>query len=155
MTRLDQRERRVALWASGVAAATWLVLLGLSGFRATAAVMAGVGLVLSGLLALAARRGNRLLTGLAAVALAFGPWGQAYLLGFPYNALAAWLLVRGMKAKARAAEAAQAAPGEPEQALRRERPPVKTRTGRPTANKRYTPPRRGTGQTRRSRRVPD
>ena len=98
MTDLDERERRLALWAAGIAAATWMLLWALSGFTTTATVLAAVGLGLAGLLALAARHGNRLLTGLAAVVLSFGPWGRAYLLGLPYSLLAAWLLFRGIRA---------------------------------------------------------
>ena len=164
MSRLDERERRIALWAAGLAAATWVVILALSGLRVRAVVLAAIGLALAGLLALAARNGSRLLTGIAAVVLGYGPWGAAFILGLPYVLLAVWLLFRGAQQRAlrrqsaggRAGtaagehdageEPARPKPQRPKRNRRRSpRPssrPAPAGPSRPRANKRYTPPRR-------------
>ena len=144
-TPLDDRERRWSLIASAVAAVA-SVALWAPAFDVAAGVFFGLlGVVLAGLLALAARSRRRVPTGLAAVLLAFGPWAFAWLIGFPFLCLAAWLLFRkppraeeagkddeadGRRARARRpARGQRAAPG---------------RAGRrhPEANKRYTPPQR-------------
>lgn len=140
MIPLDERERRISLWAAAVAAGTWVALWALSGPSKVATVLALIGLALAGLLALAARNGSRVLTGIAAVVLGYGPWGQAFILGMPYIALAAWLLYRGMRAKRaqRATETATEVTKKPAPRAGR----AAGSSSRPRANKRYTPPQR-------------
>ncbi|MDP8991500.1 MAG: hypothetical protein M3N31_00315 [Actinomycetota bacterium] len=151
MIRLDERERRVSLWASALAAATWVALLVLFGFTGRAAVLAAIGLALAGLLALAARSGSRVLTGLAAVVLGYGPWGAAFILGLPYVVLAGWLFFRGSKARAlqrqqtageRGGREAEEGGDKPTRPSRRTRPERARPAAGPRPNKRYTPPQR-------------
>ena len=144
MNRLDDREVKVSLYASALAAATFVALWVALDFTRPATILGAVGLVLAGLLALAARRRSRILTGVAAVVLGYGPWGQAFILGLPYVALAAWLFFRGARARAerkysqrRTVEAgSKGVPGARKEQARRSSPP--------RANKRYTPPQRRT-----------
>lgn len=133
---LDDRERRMALTGAAVAAAASVALYAPS-FRTPAAVaLAAIGVAMAGLLALAARARSRVLTGTAAVVVAFGPWGYAWLVGLPYFVLAGWLLFRGPRLApagggGRARRAARGGGGDPRQPSGPRRPP---------ANKRYTPP---------------
>lgn len=143
MNRLDDREHKVSLYAAALAAATFVALWVALGFSQPATILGAIGLGLSGLLALAARRRSRILTGMAAVVLGYGPWGGAFILGLPYVALAAWLFYRGARSRAErkygprtAVEARAKEPARPsgKEPARRSSPP------RP--NKRYTPPQR-------------
>lgn len=152
MTRLDARERRLSLWAAAIGAAAWVALLVVSGFSGRVLAIAGTGLALAGLLALAARAGNRVVTGAAAALLGF--WEGPFL-GLPFVILAAWLLYRGSKARLRQREAAAASASDPAQetpaattpakkSRRPERKPTRDRgaPGGPQPSKRYTPPQR-------------
>jgi hypothetical protein len=110
VTRLDDRERRISLWAAGFGALSAVVFYAPYVRFLAAWVLASIGLAMSGLLALAARRRSRLLTSLAAVLLGFGPWGFAYIVGLPYMVLAGWLTYRGAKMRTAMAEAASRRP---------------------------------------------
>lgn len=143
MNRLDDREFKVSLYAAALAAATFVALWVALDFTRPATILGAVGLALAGLLALAAQRRSRILTGVAAVVLGYGPWGRAFILGLPYVALAAWLFFRGARARAerkygprRTVEA-----GSKEVAPEARRGQG-ARSSPPRANKRYTPPQR-------------
>jgi hypothetical protein len=139
VTRLDERERRIALWAAGFGAVTSVVLYAPAfDDYAAAVVLALVGMVMAGLLALASRSGSRLLTCLAAGLLGIGPWGYAFIIGLPYFLLAGWLMFRDANARkeeraARPAKVRRAKEKKPP----KEVPPKPTRPG---TSKRYTPP---------------
>lgn len=143
---LDDREQRYAYLGAGLGAAMSVALWAPSFDEWAGVMLAGIGVAMSGLLALAARRRSRLFTGGAAVLLSFGPWGYAWLIGLPFLVLAVWLVLRAPR---------------PEPRPRPERPPRasrrRTRGGGegeeeeasappkpaepPKASKRYTPPR--------------
>lgn len=145
MNRLDDREQKVSLYAAALAAATFVALWVVLDFTAPATILGAIGLVLAGLLALAARRRSRILTGLAAVVLGYGPWGRAFILGLPYVGLAAWLFYRG--ARSRAESKYQARRTVEAESRESGGGPKKAPTGRsapPSPNKRYTPPQRRT-----------
>ncbi len=94
VTRLSDKEQRYASYGV-VWAALWSVVLWAPSFDEKAAVaLAGIGLAMAFLLAVAARRRQRLFTGLACILLAFGPWGMAWVLGLPFLLLAAWLALK-------------------------------------------------------------
>lgn len=137
---LDQREQRYALLAAGLGAVTSVILWAPAFEERAALALAGIGLAMSALLALAARRRSRLLTGVAAVLLSFGPWGMAWVLGLPYLVLAGWLALRAPRPQPGERAGRRGATTDGEEAdTDRLRVPV---TGPPRANKRYTPPRR-------------
>lgn len=139
MSRLDQREQRFSYAAAAFGALASAGLWAPAFDETAGIVLAAIGVAMAGLLALAARRGSRLLTGLAAVLLAFGPWGMAWILGFPFLCLAAWLLFRGGRL---AAETRAARPPEPKREPKKKPEAPSARPSRPEANKRYTPPQR-------------
>lgn len=156
MSRLDDRERRYALAAAATGAVAAVVIWIPFFNQSSGVLLAVIGVLLSGLLAVAARSRRRLATGLMAVLLAFGPWGGAWVIGFPFLCLAAWLLLRGSREAAEEAarrraegDDRQASTKEPSRRRRRQAPVEATvegptgpaRPARPTANKRYTPPR--------------
>lgn len=152
MTRLDERERRVALWAAGFGAVSAVALYAPAFADFTAAiVLALVGVAMAGLLALASRSGSRLFTCLAAGLLGIGPWGYAYIIGLPFILLAGWLMFRD--ANARRAAGGRPAKERPvrEKRVREKRVKEKrvkdkkvvdqaVQQSRPGASKRYTPP---------------
>lgn len=147
MSGLDERERRYTYLAAGLAATTAVALWAPAFGEPAALALTGIGVAMAGLLALAARRGSRLLTGAAAVLLAFGPWGMAWLVGLPYLALAAWLAVRAPR-PGRRPRPVEREEGDGKRPARRARPAAEGREGRPVVprrppapNKRYTPPR--------------
>ncbi|MDP8976254.1 MAG: hypothetical protein M3N28_07820 [Actinomycetota bacterium] len=147
MTRLDERERRVALWAAGFGAVSAVALYAPAFGEFTAAiVLALVGVAMAGLLALASRSGSRLFTCLAAGLLGIGPWGYAYIIGLPFILLAGWLMFRDANAR-RAARGGNVG----ERPVRQKRVKEKrvkekkvvdqpAQPSRPGASKRYTPP---------------
>ncbi len=137
---LDQREQRYALLAAGLGAVTSVALWAPAFEEGAAVALAGIGLVMSALLALAAQRRSRLLTGVAAVLLSFGPWGMAWVLGLPYLVLAGWLALRAPRPQGgqRGRRGRPTAEDE-EEGIAPPRAPI---AGPPSANKRYTPPRR-------------
>ncbi|MDP9388123.1 MAG: hypothetical protein M3Q48_09485 [Actinomycetota bacterium] len=134
LTTMDATERRWSMAAAAVGALTSIILWAPAFDRQAGVVLALIGVAMSALLALAARAGSRLLTGIAAVLLSFGPWGFAWIVGVPYLVLAGWLAVRAGRARAAAAVTAPAV---------EERAAPATgarRSTRPEPNKRYTPP---------------
>ncbi len=148
MTRLDERERRVALWAAGFGAVSAVALYAPAFDDFTAAiVLALVGVAMAGLLALASRSGSRLFTCLAAGLLGIGPWGYAYIIGLPFILLAGWLMFRN--ANARRTAGGRPAKERPvkekrvrEKRVREKKPVIEapSRPSRPGQSKRYTPP---------------
>jgi hypothetical protein len=100
MTRLDEREKRVALWVAGFGAVSAVALYAPVFDEFIAAfVLAFVGVAMAGLLALASRSGSRLFTCLAAGLLGIGPWGFAYIIGLPFLLFAGWLISRDAVAR--------------------------------------------------------
>lgn len=101
MKRLSDDEQRYAYY--GVAwAAAWSVLLWAPSFGKPAALaFSGIGLMMAFLLAIAARRRRRMLTGLACILLAFGPWGMAWVIGLPFLVLAGWLALKSNRLRPR------------------------------------------------------
>ena len=158
MTRLDEREKRVALWAAGFGAVSAVAFYAPAFDEFSAAVvLALVGVVMAGLLVLASRSGGRLFTCLAAGLLGIGPWGYAYIIGLPFFLLAGWLMFRDANARRTAGgRPAKERPVREKQVKEKpDRPrPVKARktakekpmgpphekSSRPGASKRYTPP---------------
>ncbi len=155
MTRLDDRERRVALWLAAFGAVSAVAFYAPAFDEFTAAfILALVGVAMAALLALAGRSGSRLFTCLAAGLLGIGPWGYAYIIGLPFLILAGWLLYRD--ANARRAEGGRAVRRRPtKERTVNEKPvrarPVKakkaakeptepTKPSAPERSKRYTPP---------------
>lgn len=94
MKPLDDREQRYAYTGVGLAAAVSVALWAPAYDEQAALALSGIGLVMSFLLAVAAKRRHRLFTGLACVLLAFGPWGMAWVVGLPYLMFAAWLALK-------------------------------------------------------------
>ncbi len=143
VNRLDDREVKVSLYAAALAAATFVALWVALDFTRPATILGAVGLVLAGLLAMAARSRSRILTGVAAVVLGYGPWGRAFILGLPYVALAAWLFFRGARARAERKYGARRTveAGSKDVARQPRKEPV-SRSSPPRPNKRYTPPQR-------------
>ncbi|MDQ3680672.1 MAG: hypothetical protein M3378_09065 [Actinomycetota bacterium] len=151
MTRLDEREQRITRWAAAVAAVAAVTLYAPAfSDHVAAVVLALLGVVMAGLLALASRSGSRLLTCLAAAVLGIGPWGFAYIIGLPFMVLATWLLFRGAKARGLRTPTVRER-RERHKRIRekpsrerpsRERPskPGAAKPSRPGPNKRYTPP---------------
>ena len=137
---LDERERTVALSAAGLAAVASVALWAPNFEHAEAVVLAGVGVALAVFLGGAALSRRRLVTGLAAMLLAFGPWAFAWVIGFPYVCLAAWLLFRHGRTRAARPERPEGAEGR--RRSKDEPAPARARPARPEANKRYTPPQR-------------
>ena len=143
-TPLDDRERRWSLIAAGVAAVASVALWAPAFDVAAGVFFAAVGIVLAALLAVAARSRHRLLTGLAAMLLAFGPWAFAWMLGFPFLCLAAWLLFRKPASRPGTEEGDERQPRRARERPARGKRAATPRSGprRPEANKRYTPPQR-------------
>lgn len=159
MRRMGDREQRYAYLGAAVAAMASVALWAPAFDQTAARALAAIGVVMAGLLAAAARRRSRLFSGLAAVLLAFGPWGMAWVIGLPYLVLAGWLALKSPRlrvdvepevddhdAVVRPARAAR----EPRRAraARRARQSASeaggsggTRTP-PPASRRYTPPQR-------------
>lgn len=153
---LDDREQRYAYLAAGFGALASVALWAPGFDKAAGVLWAGIGVAMSGLLALAARRRSRLLTGAAAVLLFFGPWGYLLLVGLPFLVLAAWLVLRAPRPPPRP-RAERAARGR----LRRRGAPADDGAGEgaadakpapapaapPRPSKRYTPPRSRPGRS--------
>lgn len=161
MRNMDDREQRYAYLAAAVAAVASVSLWAPAFDEPAAWALAGIGLVMAALLALAARRRSRLFSGLAAVLLAFGPWAYAWVIGLPYMVLAGWLALKSPRLKADVdAEVDEhgniVRPARPARRPRRSRPKGRLRAGPgedepdtsgggrtpPPASRRYTPPRR-------------
>jgi hypothetical protein len=152
---LDDREQRYAFLAAGLGAAVSVALWAPSFDERAGVALAAIGVMMSALLALAARRRSRLFTGGAAALLSFGPWGFVWLVGLPFLVLAAWLVLRAPRPEPRP---------RPERVPRRSRRqradddvdedgeglavPAASRApaGPPRASKRYTPPGSGRGK---------
>lgn len=147
MSSLDDGEQRYAYLAGGLGAFSSVAIWAPAFDERAGIALAAIGLAMAALLAAAARRRSRLLTGIAAVVLSFGPWGALWLIGLPFLALAAWLAVRAPRAGPRTPRV----PRDPSPSRRRRRaaveeeedgPPAPPRPRPPVANKRYTPPQR-------------
>jgi hypothetical protein len=135
--KLSDNERRIALWIAGAAALLSIGLWSPQFDRPAGVVIALVGVVMAGLLALAARSRSRLLTGGASLLLAFGPWGFVWVLGAPFLLFAVWTWF-GSRRQPVAGEAGVEAPeaARPAKAVAPPKP-----TGPPRPSKRYTPPK--------------
>ncbi|MGH9179674.1 MAG: hypothetical protein ACRD0N_14105, partial [Acidimicrobiales bacterium] len=101
MTPLDDREQRYAVLAATLGAVVSVALWAPQFGERAAVLLSLIGALMSALLYAAARRRSRLLTGVAAVLLAFGPWGYAWLIGLPFLVLAGWLVVRAPRPQPR------------------------------------------------------
>ena len=145
---LDDREQRYAFLAAGLGAAVSVALWAPSFDEPAGVALAGIGVIMSALLALAARRRSRLFTGGAAALLSFGPWGFLWLVGLPFLVLAVWLVIRAPRpeprprperaprvSRRRRAAAGDGAEADGEAAVTPRAP-----AGPPKASKRYTPP---------------
>lgn len=154
---LDDREQRYAFLAAGLGAAVSVALWAPSFDERAGVALAAIGVTMSALLALAARRRSRLFTGGAAVLLSFGPWGFLWLVGLPFLVLAAWLVLRAPRpeprprpervsraSRRRQAEEDAAGDGDGEEAAVTAAPRLPA--GPPKASKRYTPPGSGPGR---------
>lgn len=159
---LDEREQRWARRAALGGAMAFVAIYAVGFDEVRFVVAAAIGVAMTGLLALSARSGRRLMTGLAALMVGFGPWGFAWVLGAPFLLLSGWLLFRakprerpartGSDETADEAEelekASETVDKEPEAPRRPRRPRRRGRAmpevvagpRRPVANKRYTPP---------------
>lgn len=143
---LDDREQRYAFLAAGVGAAVSVALWAPSFDERAGVALAGTGVIMSALLAVAARRRSRLFTGGAAAVLSFGPWGFLWLVGLPFLVLAVWLVLRAPKPEprtrpervTRASRRRQAAADDGAEAEVTMAP--RAPAGPPKASKRYTPP---------------
>lgn len=142
---LDGREQRYAFVAAALGAAVSVALWAPTFDEPAGVALAGIGVIMSALLALAARRRSRLLTGGAAALLSFGPWGFLWLVGLPFLVLAVWLVLRAPRPQPRprpervprASRRRQAADdGAEAEVTVAPRAPA----GPPKASKRYTPP---------------
>jgi hypothetical protein len=96
---LDDREQRWALWGAGAGAVAFIAYWAPSFNRLPAVQLALIGCAMAAALALAARRRSRLMTGLAAMLVGFGPWGGVWPLGLPYLMLAARLALGAVRAE--------------------------------------------------------
>lgn len=101
MKPLDGREQRYAYVGVGLAAAVSVALWAPAYNERAAVALSGIGVVMAFLLGVAAKRRNRLFTGLACVLLAFGPWGMAWVVGLPYLMFAAWLALKSNRLQPR------------------------------------------------------
>ena len=143
---LDDREQRYAFLAAGLGAAVSVALWAPTFDEPAGVAFAGIGVIMSGLLAVAARRRNRLFTGGAAALLSFGPWGFLWLVGLPFLVLAVWLVLRAPRPEprtrpervTRASRRRQAAADDGADAEVTIAP--RAPAGPPKASKRYTPP---------------
>lgn len=141
---LDDREQRYAFLAAGLGASVSVALWAPSFDEPAGLALAGIGVLMSALLALAARRRSRLLTGGAAALLSFGPWGFLWLVGLPFLVLAVWLVLRAPRPEPgprperapRASRRRRAAADDGAEAGVEVRAPA----GPPKPSKRYTPP---------------
>ena len=144
---LDDREQRYAFLAAGLGAAVSVALWAPSFDERAGVALAAIGVTMSALLALAARRRSRLLTGGAAALLSFGPWGFVWLVGLPFLVLAVWLVLRAPRPEprprpervpraSRRRQAAEDDDGEVAAVTAAPRAPAAP----PKASKRYTPP---------------
>lgn len=163
VSALDPKEQRYAYVAAGMGAAASVALWAPAFDERAGIALGAIGVAMAALLAAAARRRSRLLTGVASVLLAFGPWGMAWLIGLPYLVLASWLALRAPKIRAEPPPRAEggedgdagARPGPrtprttrwrrraPKDGGTEEAPgPSPPRPAPPPASKRYTPPQR-------------
>lgn len=169
MKQLSEREQQYAYVAAGLGAGTCVVFLALSLGESAAFVVAGLGIVTAGLVAMAARSGNRLSAGVGAALLAFGP-SPAWMVGLPYLMLFGWFTLRAARLRAQQEpepevdENGDIVVKAGERPAREPRPPRTRRTSRrrraavdaaasaasadaagrrrPPPSKRYTPPQR-------------
>jgi hypothetical protein len=92
MKRLDDLEQRVAYGAAAVAA---VLSIALNVYHLPGSLLfALIGVVFAGVMVAAGQRRSRLLAGVAAYLLAFGPWHVA-LVGTPFLMVGLWMWFRG------------------------------------------------------------
>lgn len=143
---LDDREQRYAYLAAGLGAVLSVGLWAPTFDKPAGLAFAGIGVIMSALVAVAAWRRSRLFTGGAAALLSFGPWGFLWLVGLPFLVLAVWLVLRAPRPEPRprperaprASRRRQAAAGADAEAEATVAP--RAPSGPPKASKRYTPP---------------
>ena len=159
--QLTDKEQRYATLGAWLGAAVSVALWAPSWDVMAGVVLSLIGLIMCGLLALAAKRRSRLWTGLACLLLSFGPWGMAWVIGLPYLVLAGWLVLKSPRLQPRlnpkvdengeivASSAATEETPAPVRARRWSRRRTTAGDGGtevpearrpPTASKRYTPP---------------
>ena len=169
MKLLSRSEQHYAYLAAGLAAAVCVVFLVVNPGERGALVVAGLGLVSAGLVAMAARSRHRLSTGVGAGLLALGP-SPAWVVGLPYFMLFGWFTLKAARLRAQETpepevddngeivmptsdrSAPEPRPPRPPRTSRRRRAAAEaaaadasgTGSGRkpPPASKRYTPPQR-------------
>lgn len=150
---LGDREQRFAYYAAAFGALASVGLWAPSFDTSTGIALAGIGLFMSGFLAVTARSRKRLATGLASVLLSFGPWSMAWVVGLPFLALTGFLMLKSglfQPRPARETDGTAEVAARPVRESRRRRraapdPSVETGPGArrpPPASKRYTPPTR-------------
>lgn len=162
MKHLPESEQRWAFLAAGLATAVCLAFLVINLDKSAAVGVSGIGIVSAGLLAVAAKRGSRLSTGVGATVLALVP-SPAWVVGLPYLMVFGWFTLRASRAKLQEApEPELDEDGEIVNPPIRERPPPRTPRRRrrgptgddtvaarvdgsvarklPPPSKRYTPP---------------
>lgn len=98
MNPLDDQEHRWALWGAGFAGVAFIAYWAPAFDRLAGLQLALIGVAMAAGLALATRKRSRLLTGLAAMLVGFGPWGGIWILGLPYLVLAARLALKAQRA---------------------------------------------------------
>lgn len=98
MKQLPASEQRWAFLAAGLATAVCLAFLVVNLGTPAAVGVSGIGIVSAGLLAVAAKRGSRLSTGVGATVLALVP-SPAWVVGLPYLMVFGWFTLRASRAK--------------------------------------------------------
>lgn len=148
MKRLDDLEQRVAFGAAAVAA---VLSIALNVYDLPETLLfALIGVVFAGVMAAAGQRRSRLLAGVAAYLLAFGPWHVA-LVGTPFLMIGLWMWFRGRpgpeeleaRRQARAARMAErraARSASRGKGSKGAADPAATGKKAPPPSKRYTPP---------------
>lgn len=96
MNQLSEKERQYAYLAAALAAAVCLVFAVANVGTPAALAVSGLGVVTAGLLAIGARRGNRLSSGVGAALLALGP-SPAWVVGLPYLMLFGWFTLQASR----------------------------------------------------------
>lgn len=99
--QLNDKEERYARLGAWMGAAVSVALWAPSWDVMAGVVLSLIGLIMCGLLALAAKRRSRLWTCLACLLLSFGPWGMAWVIGLPFLVLAGWLVLKSPRLQPR------------------------------------------------------
>lgn len=99
--QLNDKEQRYARLGAWMGAAVSIALWAPNWTVGAGIALSAIGVIMSGLLALAAKRRSRLWTGLSCLLLSFGPWGMAWIVGLPYLVLAGWLVLKSPRLQPR------------------------------------------------------